>query len=211
LISKNGVCHFNSIIAYLNGSRLEVAELNNILGHRDNEYVIHEPELSLKLAAKTKNKRAHGKKNRRPDAIYALRLTKNINFLLRDTLDTDLQGAFDVESPPVHRILDPSPYERPLDPMGDTLVFPFLILEAKSGKSADDWHSVQMQSALSARTFLQAQNALRIATGTRSRWNAGPLVWILANKGPDWRLSAAFVQDGLEKFNTIGTTDYVSK
>jgi hypothetical protein len=67
-----------------------------------------------------------------------------------------------------------------------------------------------MQTALPIRTLLDAQDALSRGTGLQSQWKVGPLVWFLANKGEDWRLSAAFKEKGKESPDTVGDSDYVS-
>jgi hypothetical protein len=199
-----------SRIAYLHYNSLEATGLNRIFGHREDDAVHHEPELSRKLTQKAQRKRAQNTKTQSLDAIYGLRLTRNIENLLHDTTNTEIHKTLDAKPQQVHELLDPSPFKRPLKQIGDPLVFPFLILEAKSGTAMDDWHSIQMQTSLPIRAFLEAQNALRRATERRSRWKTGPLVWFFANRGEDWPLSAAFMQDGKARFHTMGNIDYVS-
>lgn len=107
----------------------------------------------------------------------------------------------------VHELLG----ESPLSEEGDPIVFPFLVLEAKSAKSADsDWNSVQLQSAFPVRTLLCTQMLLKNMAEPHSKRKVGPLVWLLMNRGEDWRVSVATVyHDADEKVGTVGTTEYV--
>jgi hypothetical protein len=87
---------------------------------------------------------------------------------------------------------------------GESLLFPFLLLEAKSGKSADDWHSIWLQSAFPIRTFLQTQQRLYKMAGCPPKWESGPLVWFVSNKGQDWSVSLAYIAE--EKVRNDTTT-----
>lgn len=195
---------------YLQGNRFEATGLNRIFGHREDDPVHHERELSEKLGRNTDGSRSQHNKTQSPDAVYGLRLTRNIENLLHDAPNTGMLEDVGAKPQHVHQLLDPSPFERPLRQTGDSLLFPFLILEAKSGTASDDWHSIQMQTALPIRAFLEAQDSLRRATKSRSKWTSGPLVWFFANRGEDWRLSAAFMNDSPNNSHITGTRDYVS-
>lgn len=130
--------------------------------------MLHSPQLADKL-----------RKGQRPDRVYGLRLTRNLeNYLYAQHGEGKL----------VRDLLPSGPF--PED--GHPILFPFLAIEAKSGKSNYDWHSIKLQTALPIHTFLEAQQSLRRATGNKSKWKAGPLVWFFMNKGEDWRLCAAF-------------------
>jgi hypothetical protein len=212
LTSKANLCPMNSKIAYLYCNRCEVAGLNKIFGCRADDPVQYESEVHKAFAEKSQTMEIPKKVPQCPDRIYGLRLTRNIENLLYDTANAEVYNINDNTEPlQVHEILDPSPFKRPLIQTGDPLLFPFLVLEAKSGKSTDDWLSIQMQTAFPIRSFLQAQDAPRRAAGTRSVWKTSPLVWFFANRGDDWRLSAGFIQKGQENPHTRGNVDYVSK
>jgi hypothetical protein len=146
----------------------------------------------------------------KPDAIFGLRQTRNIENLLHDTRKRELELEAANQEKQLHELLDPSPLTQPISQKGDKLLFPFLVVEAKSGTSDSDWYSIQMQTAFPIKAFLDTQDRLRRATGRRSKWHAGPLVWFFANKGEDWRLSAAYMEEGHPTAGTIGTVDYVS-
>jgi hypothetical protein len=167
--------------------------------------VLHDPQLASEF-----------KSSQKPDKIFGLRHTRRIEDLLNDTAGDQFQYTTVASSTPaeishqVHEVLDPSPYERPLKQVGEKLLFPFFILEAKAGVSATDWHSIQMQTSLPIRTLLESQKSLLRATGPYSKWNSGPLVWFVSNMGEFWRLSAAFVRNGRENPRNLGSIDYVS-
>ena len=136
------------------------------------------------------------KKFQKPDAVFGLRQTRNIENLLNDNEKPGLE-LHDEEAPEgrqVHEILDLVTMAQPLNQRGDELLFPFLVLEAKSGSSDSDWNAIQMQTAFPIKTFLDAQNRLKVATGQQSKWESGPLVWFFANRGRDWRVSIAYIE-----------------
>ncbi|SPO04779.1 uncharacterized protein DNG_07464 [Cephalotrichum gorgonifer] len=174
-----------------------VVGLNRIFSFRVDEQVNHDEEVTKRL-----------KKAERPDRIYGLRQTRNIENLLYDVAKRQNNIVNSNGPAQVQDVLGLPALDQPMNQHGDRQLFPFLVLEAKSGTSSDDWHSIQMQTAFSIRTLLETQNKLRIAAGPESKWQSGPLVWFLLNKGEDWRLSAAYVEDGQERANTIGNVDY---
>ena len=77
---------------------------------------------------------------------------------------------------------------------GESVLFPFLVLEAKSEKGSDGFGSTQIQTAFAIRRLLILQHDLKSATGRESQWGSGPLVWFLAHRGETWRVAAAYVQ-----------------
>jgi hypothetical protein len=148
-------------------SSYEVVGLNKIFIDRAQETVLHSAELADKLP-----------KGEQPDRVYGLRLTRNFENLLY---------AQHGEGKLVRDLLPKGPFSED----GHPLLFPFLVVEAKSGKSSDDWHSIMLQTSFPIHTFLNAQRSLRQAAESRSKWQAGPLVWFFMNKGEDWRLCVA--------------------
>lgn len=178
---------------------LEAVGLNQIFNYRVEEQVNHDPDVTQKLGKKEK-----------PDRIYGLRQTRNIENLLNDSVKRWSEHERSLDGTQVQEVLGLALPDQPISQSGDRQLFPFLVLEAKSGSSGSDWHSIQMQTAFSIRTFLETQNKLRAAAGPQSRWESGPLVWFFSNRGEDWRLCAAYVEDGVERPHTVGTTDYVS-
>jgi hypothetical protein len=173
---------------------MEAVGLNRIFGHREDEQIYHDSTVQQELPRATK-----------PDAVYGLRQTRNMENLLNDT--ACLARPEDGQDILVNESLG----EPPLSEEGDPLVFPFLLLEAKSAKAADsDWHSIQLQSAFPVRTLLCTQELLKNMTESHAKPQADPLVWLFMNRGEDWRVSAAYINhDAAEKTGTVGSTEYV--
>ncbi|KAM0449292.1 hypothetical protein ACHAO4_007639 [Trichoderma viride] len=97
---------------------------------------------------------------------------------------------------------------RPMNAKGDRQLFPFLVLEAKTG-SSDEWHAINMQTAFSIRTFLDSQQQLHSAASALvSDWKARPMVWFFSNKGENWRLCAAYTEVAPAERDRVGTTVY---
>lgn len=139
----------------------------------------HEPAVASRL----------GKKLQQPDSIFGLRQTRNIQNLLNDT--RRVQGPSEANVRQLHEELDPSPIDQPLCQHGDELLYPFLVLEAKSSTADCDWNSIQLQTAFPLRTFLETQRRLQDAAKSQQQ----PLVWFFANCGEDWRISIAHMTD----------------
>ncbi|KAH7000644.1 hypothetical protein EDB80DRAFT_114877 [Ilyonectria destructans] len=155
---------------------LEARGINRLFGHREDELVKHDPELAALLP-----------KQEKPDAIYGLRPTRNLENLLNDSLKPQFSSTN--RDAHIEEIVQPSPF----DATGEQLHFPFLLLEAKSGKSDCDWDSIRLQSAFPIWTFLQTQQRLRTAAGASSKWLSGPLVWFLMSKGEAWSVSVTYL------------------
>jgi hypothetical protein len=62
------------------------------------------------------------------------------------------------------------------------VLYPFLIIEAKSEKGGTGFESIETQTAFPIRTLLKLQKDLSIASGISLK----PLVWFLANQGDKW-------------------------
>lgn len=152
--------------------------LNELFSDRAEEVFIHDPLLTLQLA-----------KRDRPDRVYGLRETKNFERALSADC-TSLESQDDV---PVDKAIRCSPFEMSQDP----LLFPFLVLEAKSEKG-EGFASIEAQTAFSIRTLLKLQEDLQNRSDLQPAWN-GPMVWFLANRGDSWRVAASFVDRSSEK------------
>ncbi|KAL2832932.1 hypothetical protein BDW59DRAFT_157081 [Aspergillus cavernicola] len=142
--------------------------LNRIFIDRAHDLVEHPPCLAQRLP-----------QEQRPDRIYGLRQTRNFENLLLADLPNGEYLEDKLERPP-HTGL------------GEPMLFPFLVVEAKAGNAADDWLSICLQTAFPIYTYLNNQQGLRLATGHRSRWTSGPLVWFFMSRGEDWRLYLAY-------------------
>ncbi|GLA28806.1 hypothetical protein AnigIFM63326_006398 [Aspergillus niger] len=100
---------------FRHGDFMEAVGLNRIFGHREDEIIHHESAVEEELPRKTK-----------PDAIYGLRQTRNIENLLND--NACIAEPKDDQDMLVHECLG----EPPLSEEGDPLLFPFLLLEANA-------------------------------------------------------------------------------
>ncbi|KAG4272969.1 hypothetical protein FPRO04_10049 [Fusarium proliferatum] len=114
------------------------------------------------------------KREDRPDRVYGLQVTERLSRLLL--------AAETVRS---------SPFRQD----GDPLVFPFLVIEAKSEKGCDAFTDTQVQTAFAIRELLSIQDQLARLAEEDTEWDAGPLVWFLSYKGEQWRVCAAYIHD----------------
>ena len=119
----------------------------------------------------------------RPDRVYGLRVTERLSRLLQ-LAGTVRNSPFRVD--------------------GDPLVFPFLVIEAKSEKGSDAFTDTQAQTAFAIREMLSIQHQLAEAAERDGDWDSTPLVWFLSYKGEQWRASAAYIH------TAKGKTSYVS-
>jgi hypothetical protein len=71
------------------------------------------------------------------------------------------------------------------------VLYPFLIIEAKSEKASPGFESIENQTAFPIRTLLKLQNDLN---GVSER-SMKPLVWFLTNQGDEWRVYGGAVDD----------------
>lgn len=112
------------------------------------------------------------RREHRPDRVYGLQVTERFSRLLH--------YAEDIRSSPFR-----------ID--GDPLVFPFLVIEAKSEKSTDGFANNQVQTAFAIRELLSIQHELAQATNKGRECDGGPLVWFLSYRGEEWRVFAAYI------------------
>ncbi|KAK6542678.1 hypothetical protein TWF694_006622 [Orbilia ellipsospora] len=147
--------------------------LSRLFIDRAEDQILYPPELARKLPQEQK-----------PDRVYGLRQTKNFENLMLKKLDN---GKF------LENCLQKQPHPAGL---GESLLFPFMVIEAKSGSALDDWASVRLQTAFPIYTYLNVQQSLKSANGQKSMWKSGPLVWFFMSKGDDWRLSLAYQRKG---------------
>ncbi|KFY28868.1 hypothetical protein V493_02719 [Pseudogymnoascus sp. VKM F-4281 (FW-2241)] len=80
-----------------------------------------------------------------------------------------------------------------LNHKGNSLFFPFLVIEAKSriGKSFDDCN---IQTALPILKMLKIQEGLQRESQMALEYG-GPLVWYISYRSEDWRLSACYISE----------------
>lgn len=100
----------------------------------------------------------------KPDRILGLRKTNEIKALLK--ANSDITSA--------------------VTKAGTDLVFPFLVLEAKSEKDTDGFEAIERQTAFPIRAMVNIQKALESVSAVP----VDPLVWYVANRGDEWRVYA---------------------
>lgn len=80
------------------------------------------------------------------------------------------------------------PYDYSYFPIiGQRILLPFLVVEAKRESDAPGFRAIQYQTAFPIRRFLKAQLEL----GLREQSSEPCLVWFLGYQGDQWRLYAA--------------------
>ncbi|KAL2811731.1 hypothetical protein BDW59DRAFT_155482 [Aspergillus cavernicola] len=115
-------------------------------------------------------------RERRPDRVYGLRVTRIFNHYLSRIMDTG-------------QTVEESVRTTPFKPATDPLIFPFLLLEAKSDSAKDRFEDGMVQSAPPIQALLQLQEGLKSNAPGDSRF--APLVWYLASRGDEWRVDPA--------------------
>ncbi len=71
------------------------------------------------------------------------------------------------------------------------VLYPFLIIEAKSEKGSPGFESIESQTAFPIRTLVKLQDDLQNTCGI----SINPLVWFLANQGDEWRVYGSVLDD----------------
>lgn len=84
-----------------------------------------------------------------------------------------------------------------LNHKGKALLFPFLIIEAKSRHGAP-FDYCNLQTAAPILKMLKMQEDIQKKSNMTLEYG-GPLVWYIAYRGEDWRLSGCYVSDKPEE------------
>jgi hypothetical protein len=124
-----------------------------------------------------------------PDRIHGLQSTTYLEKLLQQNHSTQSQQAFD----PSRRLADILQTSCNPDGGGRSLLFPFLVMEAKSGKGGSNFDEIEIQTALPIRNLLILQHKLQHAEFNTMKVPGGPLAWFLANVGETWRVYGCYV------------------
>ena len=95
-----------------------------LFSDRAEEKIRHDPPLPV---TSQPEKRKHYEK---PDRVYGLKQTDNLKLLLDSD---DKRAVTTTPSPSLRETIEVSPFK----PEGKPLLYPFLIIEAKSSKGAD--------------------------------------------------------------------------
>lgn len=130
-------------------------------------------------------KRDLRRREQRPDRIIGLYQTRTIERLLEKP---DRRHAFSPKT--VGQTIRTTPFRKDRK----NVVFPFLVIEAKSETSQSSFSDIDMQTAFVIRELVALQEQLeRAASGLgHAKWDAAPLVWYISYRGEQWRLHAAF-------------------
>ncbi|KAE8358633.1 hypothetical protein BDV27DRAFT_65974 [Aspergillus caelatus] len=153
--------------------------VNMIFSDRTQAAIKHDPPLPIEG-------RRRGQVSEEPDRVYGLRDTGSLRKALNSI------GKHTAYAGNVQRLRDTIEVS-PFDDEGERLLFPFLIMEAKSGKHGD-MAAVEMQTAFCIRRLLRLQHELRNA-GEGRGGTFEPLVWFLSWSGERWNVAGCFAKD----------------
>ncbi|KAF4992474.1 hypothetical protein FGRMN_7145 [Fusarium graminum] len=122
------------------------------------------------------------KREDRPDRVYGLRVNERLSRLLQSAEDTNED-------------IKVSPFKSD----GDPLVFPFLVIEAKSEKGSDSVSDTQVQTAFAIRELLSIQYQLVQLAEDDEEQNGDPLhvvrLWSGGIDSPDCALQLLLIVD----------------
>ncbi|OJJ04013.1 hypothetical protein ASPVEDRAFT_54268 [Aspergillus versicolor CBS 583.65] len=155
--------------------------VNMIFSDRSETSIHYNPPLPIQSGGRNK------KKYELPDRVYGLIETDNLKALL-DSADGRVSD--DGEEKVLRDTLEASPFK----PSREPLLFPFLLIEAKSDTSGDS-AGVEMQSAFAIERLLRVQDQLRPATDAETGWITEPVVWFFGWHGQDWYVKGSFISD----------------
>jgi hypothetical protein len=119
--------------------------------------------------------------------VYGLQETNNLEKLF----STPMPSALDNDAViTLRELVRSSPFSDGVEP----LLFPFFILEAKSGKSSSGFYEIQTQTAFPIFALLKLQEDL-LARVQDSGVADRPLIWFFANRGDAWRVYGCCLSD----------------
>lgn len=126
-----------------------------------------------------------------PDRIHGLYPTTSLKKLLGQSDGTLSQQGFQysqILADVLQTTCNP-------DCGGLPLYYPFLIVEAKSGKGEGNFDAIEVQTALPIRNALALQNELRNSEFNGMPVPGGPLCWFFSNIGESWRVYGCYMSD----------------
>lgn len=156
---------------------------NNLFEDRAEEFILYEGILRSEL------------KKQGPDRVYGLKNTRNLDSLLSSLAPPELANE---PGDTVADVIKHTPFSSDVDP----LLFPFLLLEAKSESSNSGFDAIQIQSAFPIRALLKLQEDLQ-SNSPISDPAMAPLVWFLACRGDAWRVYGAYLAPGQNESPTF--------
>ena len=160
--------------------------INPLFDCQIDEAIVYPPMLQSQLS----------RREERPDRVYGLRQTRKLERIL---------GLPDKRPSANGQCISDTIRSHPFREDMEPVLFPFLILEAKSEKGSDSLSDAADQTAFSIRELLELQEGLRIAAGESLDWEADPLVWFLSYKGEEWKVCIAYID------TQNGHKNYVSR
>jgi hypothetical protein len=149
---------------------------NPLFDDRTQEVIIHDPLLRSQLP------------KQEPDRVYGLQMTNNFDKLLSTCLPSMVSND---PNATLRDFVKSCPFKDGVEP----LLFPFLILGAKSEKSANGFNDIQTQTAFPIFALLKLQEDL-LTQATDGHIADRPLVWFFANRGDAWRVYGCCLSDG---------------
>lgn len=149
---------------------------NPLFDDRAQELIVHDLALQSELL------------KQHPDRVYGLQATRNFQDLLSRSMPRTSNRTDPIT---VGDIIRSSPFKAESDP----LLFPFLVLEAKSESSPCGFDAIQAQTAFPIWSLLKLQEGLQ-SHKVDSESSFEPLVWFLASRGDAWRVYACSITKG---------------
>jgi hypothetical protein len=128
-------------------------------------------------------------KRRRPDRILGFRETGNFSRRLEKYNLMAGQSENEAGLKTIWETVESTV----LNHKGNSLLFPFLLIEAKSRNGAS-FEDCNRQSALPILKMLKIQEDLQRKSQITLEYG-GPLVWYIAYRGEDWHLSGCYISD----------------
>ena len=124
-----------------------------------------------------------------PDRVYGLQATDNLKNLLSSPVARSILAP-DEPNIMLEELVRSCPFKDGDEP----LLFPFLVLEAKSEKSFSGFGAIQTQSAFPIFALLKLQEDL-LTQAIDGHGPNRPLVWFFANRGDAWRVYGCCLSD----------------
>lgn len=162
---------------------------SNMRGNRDdhgiNMIFSDRAETSVKHSSPVPSISGRGQNKEFPDRVIGLTETENFRSLLNSYDNRTVAGT---EWKRLRDTIKYTPFASETKP----LLFPFLIVEAKSSKSGFNFHAIGSQTMFCIKNFLELQMSLRLAAGKE---NFEPLIWFIGYAGQFWNISACYVHN----------------
>ena len=131
------------------------------------------------------------KVDEKPDRVHGLRKTARFARLLKEQTKSGKT---------IEETLRANPFRKETA----ALIFPFLVLEAKSEKSDSSLSRSELQTASSIMTLLSLQQKLA-TLGKHTTSSLIPVTWFLSNKGEHWNVAIGFVQSSKPTLSVVST------